>query len=195
MVSLTENEARTMEFLIRNFSREYNINQLAKELGISPGGMFKILKKLESQKFLEAKRLGNNIFYKINYQSQDALDACKFVLTEKKASPYVRAWVKDLEKLKPKTEMAILFGSVLKKGKRANDIDILLVFRRKNMEDIEKLIDNINRVKSKRVHAVYQTERDMIKNIKKRDESILEEIRTGIILWGRHFLVEAIKNG
>lgn len=195
MVSLTENESRTIEFLIRNFYKEYNINQLAKKLDISPGGMFKILKKLEKQKFLISKKLGNNVFYEINYGSQDALDACTFVLIERKTTPYIKAWIKDLEKLKPKTEMAILFGSVLKKDKKARDIDVLLVFDRKNLGDIENLIDKINRIKSKRIHAVYQTKEDFIRNVKKQDSAVMEEIRTGIIIWGRDFLVEAIRYG
>ncbi len=195
MVSLTENEARVMEFLIRNFSRNYNINQLAKELNISPGGMFKILKKLGKQKFLTERKLGNNVFYRISYNSQDALDACKFALTEKKTTPYIKAWMKDLERLRPKTELAILFGSVLRKDRNARDIDILLVFSKEKMRDIENLINEIREIKSKSIHAVYQTREDLIKNIKKQDMAVLEEIRTGIILWGRDFLVEAVKNG
>ncbi|MBN4049204.1 hypothetical protein JYT91_01160 [archaeon AH-315-M20] len=195
MVSLTTNEAKTMEFLIRNFSKDYNINQLAKELCISPGGMFKILKKLERQNFLTEKKLGNNIFYKINYQSYEALDACKFALTEKKETPYIKVWTKDLEVLRKKAELAILFGSVLKKGREARDIDLLLVFDKRNLEDIENLIVRINNIKPKKVHAIYQTKEDLIKNIKKQDKAILEEIRTGIILWGREVVVEAIKNG
>jgi len=195
MVSLTENEARTIEFLIRNFFRDCNINQLAKELNVSPGGMFKILRKLGKQGFLTEKRMGNNVFYNINYQSQDALDACKFALTEKKTTPYIRAWIKDLESLKPETELAILFGSILKKDKGARDTDVLLVFEKKSLRDVEKRISEINRVKSKKIHAVYQTKNDLTRNIKKRDRAILEEIRTGIVLWGRDFLVEAIKHG
>ena len=195
MVSLTENEARTIEFLIRNFPREYNINQTAKELDISPGGMFKILKKLEKQKLLTGKKLGNNIFFKINYSSQDVIDACTFVLTEKKTTPYLRALIKDLEKMRPKTRLAILFGSILKKGRKARDIDVLLVFDKKNLSEVENAVDSINRIRSKKIHAVYQTREDLIKNIKSQDDAILEEIRTGIILWGRDFLVEAIRHG
>jgi len=195
MVSLTENEAKSIEFLIRNFSKDYNINRLAKELNISPGGMFKILKKLEKQKFLTKKKAGNNVFYKINYSSQDAIDACIFALTEKKNTPYIKARIKDLERLRPQTELAILFGSILKKGREARDIDILLVFNKKKMKNIENVIDKINKIKSKKVHAVYQTRKDLIKNIKRQDTAILEEIRTGIILWGRDFLVEVIRDG
>ena len=167
MVSLTENEARTLEFLLRNFSQQYNINQLAKELGISPGGMFKILKKLENQHFLIEKKVGNNSLYVINYLSSDAFDACTFALTEKKVTPYISVWIKDLEMLKGKTQLAILFGSVLTKGKEARDIDLLLVFDTKNLKSVEALLERINRIKSKKVHALYQTRSDLIKNIKK----------------------------
>lgn len=195
MVSLTENEAKTIEFLVRNFSEEYNINQLAKELNLSPGGMFKILKKLGKQKFLIEERRGNNLFHKINYSLQDALDACNFALTEKKTTPYIRVWMKDLEILKSKTELAILFGSILNKDSKARDIDLLLVFDKKDLKSVENLIDSINKIKSKKIHAIYQTKEDLVKNLKKRDNAILEEIRAGIILWGRDFLVEAIKDG
>ncbi len=195
MVSLTENEAKTLDFLIRNFSIEYNINRLANALGISPGGMFKILRKLEKQGFLTEKKAGNNIFYKINFSSSDALDACKFAMAEKSLTPYVRVWVKDLEPVTEQAHIAILFGSVLKKGREAGDIDILLVFDKKRLKNVEEAIEKLNRIKPKKVHAIYQTMEDLTENIKKRDNAIMGEIRTGVILKGRDFLVEAIKHG
>ena len=42
--------------------------------------------------------------------------------------------------------------------------------------------EKLNKIKSKRIHAVYQTEQDLIRNIKEKDKAILEEIRTGIVL-------------
>lgn len=195
MVSLTANEARTMDFLIRNFSIDYNINQLAKALGISPGGMFKILRKLEKQGFLAETKAGNNIFYKINFSSNDALDACKFAMAEKALTPYVNVWVNDLEPVIEHSDIALLFGSVLKKGREAGDIDILLVFDRKSLKNVEGAIEKLNRIKPKKLHAVYQTMDDLIENIKNRDKAILEEIRAGVILKGRGLLVGAIKHG
>jgi len=194
MVSITENESRTVEFLTRNFSKNYNINRLAKELGISPGGMYKILKKLEKLGLLIENKLGNNSFYKINFASQDAVDACRFALTGKNLSPYARVWAKDLEALKEKTYLAVLFGSLLTKDKEARDVDVLLVFGKKNFGAVNGLIEKINRLKPKKIHAVYQTKEDFLKNLKNSDPAILEEVRTGVILWGRDFLVEAIKN-
>lgn len=194
MVSLTENEARTIDFLIRNFSQEYNINQLSRELKLSPRGIFKILKKLEKQNYLVSNKQGNNIFYKINYSSEDALDACKFALSEKKLTPFLKALIRDLEKLKEITKIAMLFGSILTKGQEAKDIDLLLIFDEKQFKKVEGMIRQINAIKTKKIHAIFQTKGDFTANIKERDKAIIEEIKTGIILWGRDLFLEAVKN-
>jgi len=195
MVSMTENEAKAINFLIRNFSQKYNINQLSRELKLSPGGIFKILKKLESQKYLLSNKAGNNIFYSINYDSDDALDTCKFVLADEKQSPYIRVQINELKKLKELVKIAILFGSVLTKEKEANDIDVLLVFDEKNFSEVENKIKEINSLTNKKFHAIYQTPKDFLENIKKKDKVIISGIKTGLVLWGRDLFLEALRNG
>jgi DNA-binding transcriptional ArsR family regulator len=195
MVSLTENEAKAIDFLIRNFSEEYNINQLSRELKLSPRGIFKILKKLEEQRYLISKRQGNNIFYQINYSSQEALDACKFVLSERKITPFIKIQLNDLENLKGLAQIAILFGSILTKDKDANDVDVILIFKQRDFSKIQQALDKINSIKHKKFHAIYQTQEDLVNNIKKKDKVVLSAIKTGIILWGRDLFLEAIKDG
>ena len=195
MVSLTENESRVMGLLIRDFSQSYNINHIARTLNITPGGAFKILKKLKSRGYLTEEKLGNNSFYKINYHSQESLDTCIFVLTEKALTPYLKVWLRDLESLRNKTDAAILFGSALENPQKARDIDILLVFERKNLHEIDSLIEGLHKIKSKKLHALYQTNQDLITNIKKQDKVILEIIKKGSILWGGGVLVNSIKDG
>lgn len=195
MVSLTENEAKAIDFLIRNFSMKYNINQLSRELKLSPRGIFKILKKLEDQKYLISHKDGNNLFYSINYDSEDAKDACKFVLAGEKQSPYVRVQINELKKLRDLSKIAILFGSILTKEKEANDIDIIMVFEEKQFSKIEKKLADINLLASKKFHAVYQTEKDFMDNIKKKDKIIISGIKSGLVLWGKDLFLEAIKNG
>jgi len=194
MVSLTKNEARTLAFLVRNFSKNCNINQLAKLLKISPGGMYKLLKKLSAQGWLVSREEGNSSFYNINYNSQEALDVCKLALSEQEQTSYVKIWVKDLDGLRDKTDLAILFGSVLQKGREAQDIDLLLVLEKRNLGKVEQFIQNLNKVKPKKVHAIYQTRKDFLKNVEEHDPALLEEVRTGIILWGKDLVIEAIKN-
>ncbi len=195
MVSITENESRTVNFLLRNFPRDYNINQIARELKLSPRGAYKILKKLEQQRILLAKKIGNNLIYKINFSEDLSLETCQITLNEKEISPYLRTWINDLKPLKELTEMALLFGSILTKEKQAGDVDLLLVFEKENLGQVQERIKKINQIKSKKIHAVIQTQEDLLDNIKKRDSAILEEIRTGLVLWGRNIFVEAIKHG
>lgn len=195
MVSITKNEARVINFLLRNFSKDYNINQISRELKLSPRGAYKILKKLELQKILLSKKIGNNLIYKIDFASDITSDICQFVLTEKETTPYLRTWINDFQSFKEITEMAVLFGSILTKEKQAGDVDVLLVFPKENLSKIQEQVKKINQIKSKKVHVIIQTKEDLFNNIKKRDPAILEEVRTGLILWGRNVLVEAIKHG
>ena len=195
MVAITKNEAKVVDFILRNFSSNYNINQIAREVKLSPRGAFKILKKLESNKVLISQKIGNNLIYKINFENDFSLDVCQFVLAEKEATPYIQAWINDLQPLKEFTEMSILFGSVLTKEKQANDVDILLVFPEENLSQVQEQIKKINQIKSKKTHVIIQTKKDLLNNIKKRNPALLEEIKTGLILWGRNILVGAIKHG
>lgn len=194
MVSLTQNEAKAINFLIRNFSQKYNINQLSRELKLSPRGIFKILKKLEDLKYLISTKQGNNLFYSINYNSEEAIDTCKFVLSGERQSPYIRVQINEIKKLKNLVDLAILFGSVLTKEEKANDIDIILIFKEQNFEEIEKKMKEINLLSSKRFHPIYQTRKDFIDNIRKRDKIIISGIKTGLILWGKDLFLEAVKN-
>jgi predicted nucleotidyltransferase len=195
MVSLTNNEARVIDFLIRNFTNKCNINQLSRELSLSPRGTFKILKKLESLNYLVSSKEGNNVFYSINYDLENTLDLCKFVLAGDKPSAYVRVQINEIKKLKELVTSAILFGSVLTKENKANDIDVILVFDEKNFSKIEKTLADMNILSVKKFHAIYQTEKDFMNNIRKQDKVILSGIKTGIVLWGKGLFLESIKNG
>ena len=60
--------------IIRFLSKggEYNINQIARELDISVGSVFKILKDFETKSVVTARRMGNAVFYSINSSSREA---------------------------------------------------------------------------------------------------------------------------
>jgi len=195
MVAITTNEVRVINLLLRTFTRNYNINQIAKELKLSPRGAFKILKKLENNKILSSQKIGNNSIYKINFKSETTADFCQLVLIETETTPYLRTWINDLQSLKEWAEMALLFGSILTKEKQAGDVDLLLVFRPESLSAVQEQIKKINQIKSKKIHLIVQTKEDLFNNIKNKDSALLEEIKTGLILWGRNILVEAIKHG
>lgn len=195
MISLTENELKVLNFLLRNFNERHSINKLGKILKLSPGGIYKILKKLESLNILLPERIGNAVYYHINFESGLGIAIARLVLASKEMNTECKVLYKDLQPLKNLTECAILFGSVVEKGEKARDIDILLVFKKKNYKKVMNSLKKIQEIKTKKIHEMIQTKKELILNIKKKNKPLLDAIKKGIVLWGEEFLVEAIKNG
>lgn len=194
MESLTKNEARAIDFLIRNFKEKNSINELGKKLSISPRGIYKILKKLEKAKALIPERIGNAVYYRINLNEDPVLKLAEFVLMQNSLNPYAQIQAEDLKQLKGIAQSCILYGSVLTKGREARDIDVLIVLDKKHFTKVNDILDKIKSLKPKKVHEVMQTKEDIMNNIKKGDKVVLDIIRKGKVLWGAEIIVGAIKN-
>ncbi|MBI4918394.1 winged helix-turn-helix transcriptional regulator [archaeon] len=193
MVHISENELKTLNFLVRHFTEKYSINELAKKVGITPKGLHKLLKRLEKNNIVTPEKLANAVFYKINFSSDLARKSAELSLFEDIKLPYARVQAKDFDSLREFVLAAVLFGSVLEKGEKAGDIDVLLVFDKKNYLKVKKELEKIQSLKPKHIHLVMQTSQDLINNLKKQDNVLLEILRTGKILWGYEVIVGAIK--
>src|SRR3989338_894670 len=193
--SLTPNVIRVMDFLIRNFEERLSINTIGKRLGLSPRGAHQILKNLEKIDAIVPERIGNVIYYRPNWEGASGRKMMEFIMLRNDLSKYAQVQAEDLSPLKERTHAAVLFGSVLTKGKDAADIDVLLVYDRKNFGKVEKSLKEIRSLKAKPIHQVAQTPRDLEESIRKHDAVILNILRTGAVLWGPETLVEAIRHG
>ena len=195
MVSLTENESRVVDFLARNFKERNSINEVGRKLKLSPMGIYKILKKLEKMNAVKAEKIGNAAYYKINFDNEVGIKLAELVLVQNELNSYAKVQAEDLKPLKDSTKACVLLGSVISKGKEARDIDVFLVLEKDRFKQVHKMFDQIKEIKPKRIHDVMSTKEDLIRNIKKGDEVILEIIKTGKILWGAEIILEGIKNG
>lgn len=193
MVNPAQNEQKVLSFLVRNIAEKQNINQLAKYIGITATGAFKLLKRLEHESVVKPEKLGNAIFYSLNFTSDLARKKAELALFEEIRQPYARVQAKDLERLKPFAEAAILFGSVLEKGERAEDIDILVIVAEKKYKAFTNVLDELQRLKPKRIQAILQTFEDFVKNLKKQDPVVRGALKTGKILWGQEIVVNAVR--
>jgi predicted nucleotidyltransferase len=193
MVKAPRYEGKVLGFLVRYFTEKYSINQLAKLVGMTPRGAYKLLKRLEAECIIVPQKLGNAIFYRINVASDLARKKAELALFEEIRLPYARAQAKDLERLRPFVLAAMLFGSVLEKGEKSGDLDVLVVIKEKDYEPFNKALNELRRLKPKPIQPVIQTPEDLIKNLKKPDKVILEILRTGKVLWGHDVIVNAIR--
>jgi len=193
MNKITNNEMVFVLSIFKSPELEYNANSMAKHIGISSMGALKIAKRLEKENIISSKVLGKAKFYKLNLESDYVRHYIKFLVKReaKQANPYIKAWIEDIKKVKS-ADAAILFGSILRKQKSANDIDVLFVIDKKNYPKVKKEIDGINLISTKKIHPMYQTKEDIKNNIKKGDKPLFNAIK-GIMVFGEDLMMGLIE--
>ncbi len=188
-----DNEMKLVLLILKSPESEYNSRNLAELMGISPMGALKIARKLESEGILKSRQIGKAKIYKIAYSNDYAQAYISFLLKREaeQASPYVKRWIKEVQKIKY-AKAVVLFGSVLSKKEKAGDIDALVVVDQKNFKEAQKEVDDINLINEKKIHPVYQTENDLEKHINEDNKVILNAIK-GIVISGEDVLIKHLR--
>lgn len=195
MYNLTKNDARVIDFLLRNFKERNSINGLGRKLNISPRGIYKILKKLEKINAIKPENIGNAIYYKANLDDEIGFKLAELVLAQSEFNSYAKVWAEDFKKLKNSALSCVLYGSVLKAGREARDVDIIIILEKRNYKKVYKLLEEIKEITPKKVHDIMMAKEDLAKNLRKNNPAMIEMIKTGKVLWGSEIIVEGIKNG
>ncbi len=191
------NKDKILNFLLRN-TEQYNINQIAKILKLSVGSVHKILKNLEERNIVNLKQLGNASYYSLNLNNIETIKYCELMLIEEKnnllnKNKTAKIYVQDLEKYNSKS--IILFGSILNKEDQAKDVDVLFIIKNKEqIKEINSFCLEISKIRTKKVNPLIMEEKDLILNIKNKNNAILDIIKKGIILKGEEVFIKSIKN-
>ena len=191
MKSLTNKEIEILLILLKDISIDYNSNNITKKIKITPAGAFKAMKNLEKNNLIIGKKMGKAIFYKINLDDYYNFRIMETLLINEARTKASR-WLYEFKDLYKHTEIVIIFGSIIKNQKNANDIDILIVPKKEN--NINKIIKERRLISTKPIHIIKQTKKDLENNLKKKDKVILNIIKNGYILYGYEKILEAIKN-
>src|SRR3989338_3051023 len=191
MKDVSRNEMLFILTIFKSPETEYNANSIAKLLGISSMGALKIAKRLENESIISSRALGKAKFYRLNLESDYVSDYVRFLLKREaeQAHPYVRVWIGEIRKLKS-ANAAILFGSVLNKLKEARDIDVVLITDQHKFPKLRNEIEEVNKINAKRLHPIYQSKPDFVKNISKGDKVLLSAAK-GIVVFGEDAIILA----
>ena len=189
MKEITKAEMAVVLRLVKSPEADYNANNIAKVIGITAMGALKILKRLKKEFILKSKKIGKAVIYKINVEDPYARRYVALILSREPlyAPPQVKRWVEELKKIR-NADIAVLFGSVLDKP-NPNDIDVLLITDQKRFPGLQQEIKDINEINIKKIHPMYQTNQDIIENIRKRDKPLLSAIK-GIVIFGEERFIE-----
>ncbi|HLD04381.1 MAG TPA: nucleotidyltransferase domain-containing protein [Candidatus Nanoarchaeia archaeon] len=189
MNDITNNEMRLVLNLFKNPSTDYNTTQIAKTLSLTPMGTLKIAKKLEKENLLTSKKLGKATYYRLDSKNPYTKQHIAFLAKREAeyAPSYIKTWIREIRKIK-NAKAAILFGSLLKKQEKAEDIDVLLITNQNTFNNLKKEIEYLNKFNTKKIHPIYQTEKDFKNNLKLEDKVIRNALK-GIIALGEDELI------
>lgn len=194
---LSKNTLKVVGFLLKNI-QEYNINQIARNLGISVGSSYNILKALEKDKLIKPKKLGNAIYYRLNLEDDQAQKVAELVLLEAKnktlqKNPKARIYADDIKKAKAFSRAALLFGSVLEKKEPA-DIDVLFIVNKRAVKEIENFCLKLSSLRPKRIIPLIMTAKDLKNNLKKQDSVIMDILKKGVVLYGEDKIIDILRS-
>lgn len=195
MENLTRNESIVIDFLIRNITEKYSINQIGRKLNLSPRGIYKILKKMEKNKIAIPEKLSNAIYYKLDLENEETRKLAELVLLHNELNSYSKVIADDFEPLKEVSLSFMLFGSILDEGIKAHDIDVLLIIKKENFKIVNSKLKEIKELSTKKIHDVMMTKEDLARNIRKKDVVVLDILKKGAVLYGSEIIVGAVKNG
>lgn len=188
---IPKNIKKIISYLLRN-SKLSNINQISRELKISVGSAFKILKELEEAKIILQLNLGNAKYYKINFENKEAIKLCELILLkeERDLKGYAKMYADEIKNFKD-ADLIILFGSVLE-NKKFNDVDVLFVTNK--IKIATEFCLGISKIRTKPVVGLIMKKEDLVNELKKDKQPILNVIKTGVVLKGEDVFLEVIKN-
>lgn len=191
----TDNEAKLLTYLFRHYHKKLSINELAKNVGITPKGAYKILKKFEADSLVVKEKIANAQIYALHFANERTEYLLKYVLKSAKApNSYVKVLEQDLQSLKEIVKGIIVFGSVLEKGLKAHDIDLLVVIDKQKLSALKAKIKEFETTSPKKTHLVIQTADDLQRNLHKQDLIIAEILQKGYILHGHSLFYDVIKD-
>lgn len=192
----TTHQKKILLYVLRNPFESHTITSLSQALQLSRVGIWKIIKKLESQQHLILKPVGkgktSTFRIALNWENP---------LTEKKIALYLTEealqqprWRHNFKELEEKVDFLILFGSILHSPQQAHDIDLIgIVSKKENLVKIQHTLDKIQKTQSKKIHTMNFLEPEFQQELQRQNRAFLDALKKGIILFGPEKFVKFMK--
>lgn len=192
---MKDNKSAILSFLLRNIQRESTITLLARELKLSRVGIWKILKKLEKEKLLSLIPFGTGKtgIYNIKLNWENSLLEKTLALIFSQEAINNQRWTENFKDLEDKTSFLVLYGSILHSPKEANDIDVLSMADKDNFQEIDKIINKIQKTQIKKIHFLNLTKEELKEELKKHNKTFIDAIKKGVILFGQEKFIKFVR--
>src|SRR3989344_727129 len=159
MLTIKANEI--IKKLLKDFAAKHTVSSISKEIGMTRVGVWKILKKLESEKFIILSQIssGKTSAYIMSLNWDNPLVEKTLAVLLAEESIKNQRWLANFSELEKRVDFLIIYGSILTSSKEANDIDIISVLsNKKNFIEIEKIVSITQKTQLKKIHSLNFTE-------------------------------------
>jgi len=188
-----ETKEKILSHLLKE--NEQTATQLAEQLKISRQAVWKLLKKLIEEEIIISRQLDNKQksvkIISLNSKNQLLKKTLSLILT-KEAMENER-WIQNFAGLEKLTDFVLLFGSILTNPKQANDIDLLIIPKKKNFKKVEKEILEIQKVQPKKIHVIQLTNKEFYQEIKNKNKAYSDAMKKGIVLFGQDNFIKQME--
>ncbi len=191
MKGLSDKEIEILLLLVKDISNNYNSNNITKKIKITSAGAFKAMKNLENKKLIVGKRLGKAIFYKVNLEDYYTFRVIETLLIDEAREKAPR-WLEEFKELNEHSEIVLIYGSIIRNQKKAEDIDLLVIS--KDKKGIDKIIKERRIISTRPIHAIKRSYQELTEDLKNKNEVILNIINSCYVLHGCDKFLEGIKN-
>lgn len=188
---LTKNQKKVLRLLAVSYHRDYSINEIARMVGISPNGAYKILKTFEKEGILGVRAIAHIKSYRLLFENEHTVRLLALAFSDR---PEGRAALRsqDLQRLKSVTKACVIFGSYITKKANPEDLDVLFVLDKENFAQYQKQLTVVQDITPVKIHDVIQTTEDLHQNLRKYDPIVIDSLRGGVVLWGTDIVVQVI---
>ena len=188
-----DNASKVLLHLLKGHNPTHTVTSLAKHLKITRTGTWKILKKLEKQEIIHLEKIGggktSTSICELNWENPLTTRTLAVAVT--KESLYHQRWIVNFSSISEKADFLILFGSILHDSKKANDIDLLCIAKKKHIADIDKELLKLQKTQEKKIHATILTG-DELKNELKQNNTLKDAMEKGVLLAGQEKFISYI---
>lgn len=195
---LGKGKEKILECFYKNRNKEIYFSEILRETKLTQNTTLKHLKNLKDSNLISSQKKIGNTFYKLNTKNPiiySILSYFDYKKLDELPSIRKRAINEFFNKIKIKSLIAVIFGSIAKGTfNKKSDIDILLIYNKKESKD-KKLLEDIEAITGSKIQTfIIDFEYFKEQILKQEDKVITHAIKTGFVVTGFENFYKEILN-
>lgn len=186
--------SKILNLLVKDFSAVHTATSLARQLGISRWGAWKMIKKLQKEGIIIVKPTGKGkTSTQTIHLNWDSLTKKTLSLVLAQEARLYKRWSFNFAGLEPEVDFLLLYGSTIHSPQTAEDIDILSVAKEKKLSTVNKRIFIIQKTQEKKIHSHNFTTKEFVQELQKPNKVFLDALKKGVVLFGQEKFIEFMR--